>query len=68
LYDPFIVAPTHRLLKKNEYPIKTKEEWNNMPKILESDIISKYFNAKENQIFEIGSDIGSEYRIVTKDI
>lgn len=67
VYDPFLVAPLHKLLTKKEMnEHERKNDFVNMPKIYESDIIARYFHAKPNQVFEINE--GERFLHVIKDI
>lgn len=55
VYDPMSQSPPMRLLNEEEKETKkiNKENWEVESKILESDIIARYFGAKKGDVFEV---------------
>lgn len=63
-YDPFERSPPMRILFNHD--LKKRNDWDDMPKIYQSDTTAKYFNARPKQVLEVNH--GESYLIVIKDI
>jgi DNA-directed RNA polymerase subunit H (RpoH/RPB5) len=52
VYDPLSQSPPMRLLSESEKKTKVLDNWELEAKILSTDIISRYFDAKKGDVFE----------------